>query len=183
VVAKAGVGRQPRSEETGAIHHVFARGNRRQAIFADDRDRLAYLAMLGAVVRRQRWVCLAYCLMGNHVHLLIETPEANLGLGMMRLHGPYAQAFNRRHGTAGHLFQGRYGAERVESDAQLVMTLRYIALNPVEAGLCADAREWRWGSYAMVMEGLAPAWLDGARVVAYLATWGGDGRARFDEVA
>jgi putative transposase len=168
------MGLQPREEEPGAIHHVYARGNRRQDIFVDDNDRRAYLAMLRKVVRRHRWSCLAYCLMRNHVHLLIETPDPNLGDGMKRLHGPYAQGFNTRHKKVGHLFQGRYGAERVTSDAQLVATLRYIALNPVEAGSCEDARDWRWSSYALLVEGIAPEWVDGVRVRAYLAAWGAD---------
>src|SRR5262245_15334685 len=144
------MGYPARAEEEGAIHHVYARGNRRQVIFIDARDRLTYLARLRGVVERCRWSCLAYCLMDNHVHLLLETPTPNLGDGMRRLHAAYAQTFNARHGKVGHLFQGRYGNERVTSDAQLAATLRYIALNPVEAGLCADPRDWRWSSYALL---------------------------------
>jgi REP element-mobilizing transposase RayT len=163
--------RVPREEESGAIHHVFARGNRRQRVFLDDRDRRRYVALLHKVVERCRWISLAYCLMDNHVHLLVETPDPNLGDGMRRLHGAYAQEFNRRHGHVGHLFQGRYGAERVTTDAQLVTTLRYIALNPVEAGLCEHAWDWRWSSYALLVKGVAPAWVDAARVRAYLLAW------------
>src|SRR3712207_7313843 len=125
--------RKPREEEPGAIHHVYARGNNRRLIYEDDRDRALYLAMLAAVVRRHEWHLLAYCLMDNHVHLLVETPRPNLGSGMQRLHGDYALLFNRRHERRGHLFQGRYGAKRVRDDAQLVTVLRYIADNPVEA--------------------------------------------------
>jgi putative transposase len=167
------VGRQPREELAGGIHHVFARGNRRQSIFDDDGDRRMYLGMLRGVVSRHRWRCLAFCLMDNHVHLLIETPQPNLGVGMQRLHGPYAQAFNRRHVKVGHLFQGRYGAERVMDDAQLVTTLRYIALNPVEAGMCAEPVDWAWSSYALLVRGAAPDWVDRSRVLAYLEPWGG----------
>src|SRR5262249_26297523 len=145
---------QPRHEAAGAIHHVYARGNRRQEIFVDDDDRRTYLAMLGSATRRCRWRCLAFCLMTNHVHLLIETAEPNLGRGMQMVHAPYAQTFNRRHRRVGHLFQGRYGAERIRSDAQVVTTLRYIALNPVTAGACADARDWRWSSHAMALDGI-----------------------------
>ncbi len=168
------MGREPRQEVEDGNYHVYARGNRRQVIFIDDADRRAYLARLRSVVRFHRWRCLAYCLMDNHIHLLVETPFANLGLGMQALHGPYAQTFNKRHKKVGHLFQGRYGAERVTSDAQLVATLRYIALNPVEAGVCDDARDWRWSSYALLVDGCAPAWVDGERVRAYLAAWGAD---------
>jgi REP element-mobilizing transposase RayT len=177
------MGHQPRHEGEDAVHHVYARGNRRQEIFVDDQDRRTYLGMLGSVVRRCRWRCLAFCLMDNHVHLLIETPEANLGLGMQRLHAPYAQAFNRRHKSVGHLFQGRYGAERIHEEAQLIATLRYIALNPVEAGACDDARMWRWSSHAMMLNGMPPGWLDADRVAEYLAAWGSPPEARLVALA
>ena len=166
--------RRPRDEFEAGIHHVYARGNWRQDIFRDDIDRARYLALLGSVVKVRRWSCLAFCLMSNHVHLLIETPEPNLGAGMQWFHGRYVRWFNGRHKKVGRLFQDRYGSQTVTSDAQLVVTLRYIALNPVEAGLCKDARDWRWSSYALLVEGIAPAWVDGARVRAYLAAWGAD---------
>lgn len=98
---------------------MFARGNRKQAIFRDDRDRRDYLGLLALEIRRTRWRCLSYCLMGNHVHLLVETPEANLAVGMQRLQGDYARTFNQRYKTVGHLFQGRYGSVRIRSDRQL----------------------------------------------------------------
>jgi putative transposase len=177
------MGHEPRQEADGAVHHVFARGNRRQEIYVDDADRRTYLAMLRAVTRRHRWRCLAYCLMSNHVHLLIETPQSNLGLGMKRLHGPYAQSFNRRHRRVGHLFQGRYGAVRVDDDEQVWATAAYIALNPVEAGLCEAACEWPWSSYAAVVGGWEPAWLDAARLFSYFDAAGGDGRRRYVELA
>ena len=131
--------------------------------------------MLGAVVKRCRWRCLSFCLMDNHVHLLVETPLPNLGEGVRRLHGPYAQLFNERHDKVGHVFQDRYGARRIRDDVHLVTTLRYIARNPVEAGLCAGERDWRWGSSAMLAAGVAPPWLDAARVSEYLAAMKGSG--------
>jgi putative transposase len=165
--------REPRGEAEAGIHHVYARGNGRQAVFLDDVDRRRYLALLGRVVVRSRWWCLAYCLMGNHVHLLVETREPNLGAGMQSLHGRYAQAFNQRHRRDGHLFQGRYGAVRIDTDRQLWAAVRYIARNPVEAGLCADSRDWRWSSYALLRDGVAPDWLDIARLLEYLRAAGG----------
>src|SRR5215207_1121344 len=102
--------RKPREDVPGAVHHVTARGNRKQEIFLDADDRATYLFLLGEVVMLRRWLCLAYCLMDNHVHLLIETPEGGLGRGMQTLHGLYAETFNKRHGRSGHLFQGRYGS-------------------------------------------------------------------------
>ena len=153
---------------------MFARGNRRAHIYVDDVDRVTYLAVLARVVARKRWRCLAYCLMDNHVHLLIETPVANSARECNAPTRTYAQTFNARHGMVGHLFQGRYGAERVTSDAQLVATLRYIALNPVVAGMCDDARDWRWSSYALIVAGIAPSWVDAARVREYLGAYGAD---------
>jgi hypothetical protein len=90
---------------------------------------------------------------------------------MQWMQGRYATLFNARHRTAGHVFQGRYGSVRVTSNAHLVTTLRYIALNPVEAGMCEDARDWPWSSYALLVEGIAPAWVDRDRVEAYLGAW------------
>jgi putative transposase len=95
-------------------------------LFWDDDDRLRYLKGLCDVVWRKRWRCLAFCLMDNHVHLMIQTPEANLGDGMRRLHGDYALMFNRRHRKVGHVFHGRYGAKLMRSDEQLCTTARYI---------------------------------------------------------
>jgi REP element-mobilizing transposase RayT len=172
--------RRLREEAEGAVHHVWARGNRKGPIFLDDHDRATYLRLLGSFAAAHGWRCLSYCLMRNHVHLLIETPQPNLGAGMQRLHGEYAQYFNERHGLTGHVFQGRFGSSRIRSDAQLVITAAYIALNPVEAGLCERAEAWSWSSYAATIDGLAPAWLDADRLVGYFGGLsGGDGTRAF----
>jgi len=173
--------RRPREELADAIHHVYARGNDRRAIYLDDGDRAAYLAMLGRVVVMKGWRCLAYCLMDNHVHLLIETPEPNLGSGMQRLHGLYAQSHNERHGRSGHLFQGRFGANRIRSDQQLLGTIAYIARNPVEGGLCKHADDWLWGSHRQTLRPPAPEWLDVERLLHYFAASGGEPRRRYAE--
>jgi len=110
-----------RLEFPGGIYHVTARGNERRWIFRDDADRLAFLDVLARVLDRFGWLCLAYCLMGNHYHLLVETPRPNLARGMRQLNGVYAQRFNRRHNRVGHLTQGRYGAVLVEGVVQLVI--------------------------------------------------------------
>jgi REP element-mobilizing transposase RayT len=163
------VARQPREDEEGGFHHVFARGNRRQPIFLDEVDRRIYLSMLGRAVERWSWRCLAYCLMDNHVHLLLETPGRNLGKGMQRLHSVFAQTHNARHGLVGHLFQGRYGAVRVTTDAQLWAVAEYIARNPVEAGLCERPEDFAWSSRGAVAVGRTPGWLDAARLQEFLA--------------
>lgn len=132
--------RKPREEVADGIFHVYARGNDKRLIYRDDSDRQTYLQVLAATVGRCRWHLLAFCLMDNHVHLMVETPNANLGIGMQRLHSDYAQQFNQRHGRSGHVFQGRYGSVRLESDERLWGVAAFIGMNPVEAGLC-DAPE------------------------------------------
>jgi putative transposase len=164
----------------GAIHHVFARGNARQAIYLDDDDRRRYLVLLGKAVLRHRWKCLAYCLMHNHVHLLIETPAANLGRGMQWLHSLYADGFNDRYDRPGHVFQGRFGSVRMKSDAQMLMVARYIARNPVEGGLCADPDEWPWSSHAAARDRAGPAWLDTPRLLEFFGAGGGDSLRRYE---
>jgi putative transposase len=172
--------RKPREEEAGAVVHVFARGNIRQRIFRCDRDRELYLSLLGQVVVRQGWLCLAYCLMHNHVHLLVETPHPNLSAGMQRLHGLYAQTFNKRHRRCGHVFQGRFGGNRVRTEEQLLTTARYIALNPVEAAICDAPEQWPWSSHVAILGGTAaPKWLDAERLLGFFGMWGGEPRARY----
>lgn len=130
-----------------ALYHVTARGDRREAIFDDDQDRRQFLATLEQVVDRFNWVCHAWCLMDNHYHLLIQTPDGNLSRGMRQLNGVYTQASNRRHRRVGHLFQGRFKAILVDSDAYLLELGRYVVLNPVRAGMVKDPADWPWSSY------------------------------------
>jgi putative transposase len=174
--------RKLREEAAGAVHHVYARAVSGQDLFADDRDRRDYLSMLGVEVTRHRWLCLAYCLMSNHLHLLVETPQPNLGIGMQRLHGDYARVFNGRHRRAGHLFQGRYGSKLVTSDAQLWTVTRYIARNPVDAGLCAAPDRWHWGSHRATVAGDAPAWLATRRLLELFSGAGGDPRESYRDL-
>jgi REP-associated tyrosine transposase len=111
----------------------------------------------------------AYCLMTNHVHLLVETPHANLAHGMQRLLAHYAREHNVRAGRRGHLFERRYLDRLVETDEHLISTARYLARNPVEARLCAHPVDWLWSSYRATA-GLArcPRFLTTARVLAAL---------------
>jgi REP element-mobilizing transposase RayT len=137
------------------------RGNERREIFGDDGDREWFLTILGRVVKVYRWRVHAYVLMGNHYHLLIETPEATLSRGMRQLNGSYTQSFNRRHDRVGHLLQGRFKAILVEKEAHLLELARYVVLNPVRARMTASAGQWRWSSYrATAGLGPAPAWLE-----------------------
>jgi REP element-mobilizing transposase RayT len=168
------VPRRPREEEAGAIQHVVARGNNKGAIFLDDEDRREYLRLLAQEIARRGWRCLAFCLMDNHIHLLIETPEPNLGAGMRRFHGIYGTWFNEKHGRVGHVFQGRFTAVRMKSEAQVWACVAYIVRNPVEAGLCAEPAEWTWSSHRSVVDGPAPRWLDVDRLLWHFAGVGGD---------
>jgi REP element-mobilizing transposase RayT len=162
--------RKPRENVEGGIYHVYARGNAGDPVYRDDSDRLAYLGRLGAVVGHRQWRCLAYCLMTNHLHLLLVTPTANLSAGMQDLQGNYAQAVNARHGRGGHVFQGRYGAVRMLSDGQICSAAAYIARNPVDAGLVADPVEWPWSSFRSVANGAMPRWLDAGRLLRFFGT-------------
>jgi putative transposase len=142
------VPRKPREEVAGGVYHVFARGVNRRSVFLDDGDCQVYLVTLRGVIAVFGWHVLSYCLMTNHVHLVIETPYPNLGRGMQRLHGHYGRHFNRRHDRLGHLFERRFGHNPIKSDAQLCATLAYVAENPVDAGLCARPEDWRRSSDA-----------------------------------
>jgi putative transposase len=113
-------------------------------IFGDEEDRQVYLRLLRSVAHQFRWRVWAYCLMNNHVHLLIQTCEPNLGRGIHVLHGLYAQYFNEKYGRVGHLFQNRYGSRLVRDEVQLATVGNYILENPVTAGLCSSRDEWPW---------------------------------------
>jgi putative transposase len=149
-----------RIEFPGAVYHVTSRDNARADIFEDDTDREIFLNTLGQVVRRFNWLCHAYCLMGNHYHLLIETPEGNLSAGMRQLNGVYTQAFNRSHHRDGHVFKGRFKAILVEKESHLLELCRYVVLNPVRAAMTARPEQYQWSSYLPVIGKAArPAFL------------------------
>jgi REP-associated tyrosine transposase len=156
-----------RLQYPGAVYHVTARGNERKAIYKDDRDRTAFLTLLHQVNTRYHWICHAYCLMDNHYHLLLETPDGNLSLGMRQVNGVYTQCFNARHNRSGHLFQGRYKAILIEKQAHLLEVCRYVVLNPVRAHLTKRPEAWQWSSYlgtggrAPAHRSLTPDWVLG----------------------
>jgi putative transposase len=136
-----------RIEFPGALYHVTSRGNARAAIFDSDADRFLFLTILSKTVKRFNWICHAYCLMDNHYHLMIETPDGNLSAGMRQLNGVYTQAINRSHVKAGHLFQGRFKAILVEKQSYLTELSRYVVLNPVRAGMVNIPEDYVWSSY------------------------------------
>jgi putative transposase len=174
--------RPPRRELAGGIHHVTARGNDGGDVFRDAVDRHLFLRLVARVLARLEWRCLNYCLMRNHYHLLVLTETPTLGRGIGRINGTYAQAFNARHARSGHLWGKRYHAVLVEREAHLLEVIRYIALNPVRAGLCPEADDWPWGGHR-ALAGLGPAGIvDRGTTYAYLAGHGGDPRRRYRDL-
>ena len=161
---------------------MTSRGDRREAIFEDDADRNQFLSVLADVVADFNWFCHAWCLMGNHYHLLIETPDGNLSKGMRQLNGVFTQTSNRRHGRSGHLFDGRFNAILVDADSYLLELARYVVLSPVRAGMVRDPGKWRWSSYkAMTGDEVAPDWLASDGLLAAFAKRRADARRRYIE--
>ena len=157
--------RLPRIVIPGAPHHVTQRGNRRQPVFFGDEDREAYLALLAEGAQGSGTSCLAWCLMDNHFHLVIETPEPNLSEGMRLLNGIYTQYFNANKGRVGHVFQGRFHSIVVDENVYLLELVRYVVLNPVRSGRVDNPGKWPWSSYKATA-GLEPCppWLNADEV-------------------
>lgn len=140
-----------RIEYENAVYHITSRGNARANIFTDKYDYSNFLILLKEVLQKYNWLCYAYCLMPNHYHLLIKTPDANVSQGMKQLNGVYTKRFNKKHSRIGHLFQGRFKGIIVEKDSHLLELCRYIALNPVKTNLAALPHQWPWSSYKEII--------------------------------
>ena len=172
-----------RVEYPGAVYHVYGRGIAGQGIFRDDEDRVLFLHALSTAVERHRLLIHAYCLMSNHYHLLLETPEGNLSRVMRHINGTYTQNYNQAHRRTGQLLQGRYKANLVEKDAYLRTLALYIVLNPVRARMVSNPGAWPWSSYRATA-GItpAPSWLTTDWL---LGTMGGrtkaEGRRRYKD--
>ncbi len=158
-----------RIEFPGAVYHVTSRGHRREPIYRDDIDRMAHLDVIAQAMDRFDAQVLAYCLMGNHYHLVLYTRLGNLSRVMRHINGVYSQTFNRRHDLVGHLLQRRFKAILVDRDAYLLALCRYVERNPVAASLVAMPGDWPWSSYrAHVGAQTTPPWLDSDGLHAYL---------------
>lgn len=167
-----------RLEYPGAWYHVMNRGAGRRAIFKTDQHRRLFLALLGDIFDTYYVQTHAYCLMGNHYHLLLHTPAANLGRALRHLNGVYTQRYNRAQHTDGPLFRGRYKAVLIDADNYLLQVSRYIHRNPVEAGMVKRATDHRWSSYrAYLKRTAAPPWLHTSRVLAVVGQR--EARARY----
>jgi len=149
-----------RLEFSGALYHITARGNERKAIYADEADFEVFLEILDSVCLQHNWVIHAYCLMDNHYHLLLETPDGNLSKGMRQLNGVFTQAMNNKHHRVGHLFQGRYKAILVDKNAYLLELCRYIVLNPLRACMVEKLDDWPWSSWQFTIgNSQSPDWM------------------------
>ena len=174
--------RAPRIEVADGVYHVVARGNERKALFKDTVDRERFLEILELTIRRFRWQLLAYCLMTNHYHALVQTPEPNLARGMRQLNGAYAQTFNRRHGRDGHLFQGRYQARLVQTDEHLLSAVCYVVRNPLRARICERLEEWPWSSHHATIGTSPPGLVAVDVLLSHFGRPRQEGRARYREL-
>lgn len=167
-----------RTEVADGIHHAMSRGLNKQTIYRESIDYRSFLLELSDCVVRFKWRCLAYCLMNNHFHLLIQTPQANLGEGMRDLKSAYATTFNARYGRRGPLFEGRYRSQLVQTGDYLLAAARYIALNPVRAGLTIRPELYEWSSYRLLHAGESSRLFDDAALISQLEGRGREGFLR-----
>ncbi len=144
--------RPARIEYEGAFYHAMNRGNRREAIFIDNEDRIRFYEIIGSIESRYKIIIYSFVLMSNHYHLIIETPLGNLSRSIQSLNGDYALYFGRRHGKPGHLFQGRFKAMLVEKETYLLELSRYIHLNPFRAGMVKAPEKYKWSSLYEVLK-------------------------------
>ena len=143
--------KQRRIQFRGATYHIMSRGNRKQRIFEEDRDRREFLSILAEALERYGVECPSYCLMGNHYHYVAHTPRGNIARFMKVVNGRYAQYVNRRFRWTGHLFEGPYKALVIDDSCYLRAAMAYVARNPVEAGFVTTPDEWKWSSYAAMV--------------------------------
>jgi putative transposase len=164
------VPRPPRIQVAGGLYHVTAHSNLGRVVFRDDAERARFLEVVDAGVTQCGWSCRSYCLLSTHYHLLVETPNPDISAGMQYINGRYAQWANWFREERSHLFQGRFGAELVRTESHALEVHRYIALNPVRAGLVRDPEDWPWSSLGAVLgRERPPGFLD---VDAVLAEFG-----------
>jgi putative transposase len=178
-----------RIQYPGAIYHVMNRGDRREDIYLDDKDRLCFIDTLAQACEKTGWEVHAFCLMRNHFHLLVETPEPNLSAGMKWLLQTYSSRLNRRHKFFGHVFSGRYKAPLVDGSGTgyLRTAAQYVHLNPIRARLIRDEealKSYRWSSYPLYLKASRPSWLRVDRVLGECGIPGDTpaGRKRYEQV-
>jgi len=141
------VARQCREKSSTGIYHVMLRGIDKREIFLDDQDRETFLSYLSSAKEKSDYTIYGYCLMDNHVHLLIEEGHENIGESIKRIAVGYVQSHNLKYSRTGHLFQNRFKSEAVEDDSYFLTVLRYIHQNPIKAGLTKDIAHYKWSSF------------------------------------
>ncbi len=166
--------RRPRLFAPGLLYHVIVRGNQRRKTFLNDGDYQVYLTRLGQYRRRYDYTVHAYCLMPNHVHLLVESSRQPLAKFMQGLQQSYSQYFNLHHRKSGHVFQGRYKAIVCDKDEYLLQLIRYIHLNPVRAGMVKEPEKYSYSGHRAYLDGKASETIDPRKVLDVLG-----GRARY----
>jgi putative transposase len=145
--------RPPRLQAPG-LHHVIGESVSSRALLYDNAARHLFFGRLAATTARYSHSIVGYCLLSTHYHLIVRTTEDDLSRGMQWMNSRFAEAINASEGERGHLFGARFWSKRIESDEQLIGVARYIALNPIKAGLCHLAEDWRWSSYSVLVRGL-----------------------------
>ncbi|MFH1150829.1 MAG: transposase [Actinomycetota bacterium] len=148
--------REARSDLLPGVFHVASHGVDDRSVFLDDFDRTSFLRQLGCVVYRFRWICCGYCLLSTHYHLIVDTRAENLSDGVKMLDGVYSRRFNKRHRRKGRLFREHFMSDRIDDDYRFRNALKYIARNPMDAGICTHPGEWLWSSYSATA-GITPA--------------------------
>jgi putative transposase len=160
--------RRPRLFAAGVLYHVIVRGNQRQKTFTAESDYQAYIERLARYRKKYDYVLHAYCLMPNHVHLLVESSAHPLAKLMQGLQQSYSQYFNRKHRKTGHVFEGRYKAILCQKDEYLLQLIRYIHLNPVRAGMVRSPERYRYSGGHVYLQGKATETIDPATVLSML---------------
>ena len=144
--------RKPREKSNSGIYHIILRGINRQGIFEDDEDRLKFIKDLAKYKEVSQYRIFAYCLMDNHIHLLLRETQEPISIVIQRVSSSYVIWYNRKHGRCGHLFQERFRSEAVETDSYFLTVLRYIHQNPVQAKIASDVAAYKWSSYSEYVE-------------------------------
>ena len=145
------MGRDRRAFDAHEIYHLTAHAVDDRLLFMDDVDYQDFVIRLGRIVTAERWLIYAACLMGTHHHLVLQPTAGSVSDGMELLHGGFARAYNRRHGRRGVLFESRFHSARIEDEAHLFEVIRYVARNPVAAGLVERPQDWPWSTYGQLV--------------------------------
>jgi putative transposase len=172
----------PRIEIPHGYYHVGTRGNNKRTIYVDDRDRKQFLLLLAHIARKYAWSIFAYCLMGNHYHLVLRLSEAaRLSRGMCELNTAYALGVNKRHGRINHVFGRRFWSEHIATDEYLLEAIRYVVQNPVRAGFSRSCEDWLWSSYRATARQAKPEpFLAVDEVLNFVAPHAADPAERFE---